>query len=1371
MMHNAALQTHGDVTSDQIYAVHAVEDPSDDPKAISYSGAVGEMQMKPETFKSFADKGADITDPQANYIAGARYLDYLWHKYKDWDSVFQAYNVGETAFDSGSTAGQMYARQVEANYNYIKQSYKPQPPKLSKGAPKPPGPMGPPASLAAKKPQQNPPLSPHQQAGMYAMTHPWDFLAQLDSADAEARDAASGIQANTPEAWKQKLAELSQAGDVQNAGKAANFIGNLVNLAPEAINALMRDTADGNFNNIGDVGHNVLQILGDWKNGFSNVSGFLDALANKYGINTASEFKFWLQKPGVQDLIRNGSPNTGLGQYLQLAAAMHADAARIMATHAGLADLYTFAIEWWNPANKIPLGILSRVSGLGKAAAATEMGQHLGVIAKKIPGVEKAGAGYNWVAEHAPIVGDRFRKTQRLAGTAEADQHAKLAGVMANRVPAKVERDLFQANKLGQTTKAQRVAIWREHDLFFNPDETVRVAQPGGVGDPAFDEFTRTTTGTKGGAIGGDHDNHVYVHHTDPNPYKLSKSKTGNLEIAKMYGDQGFAQFSDAIKRGNVAAALKLEPSISPAEAKAFAKELKARMANIDDPEAKKQFAREMILKRMISAYASKYGHTAVEWGPKQVLYTLPMKGIDRNMDNIGGMTVHDRAVATAESIARQDMGLSRLLPSTAALMRDKHWSRNGAFSKEATFQERMEAERTAGNQHKGAGSQGPNLKGRLVYKSIRDAESKGEKVADDFDPALPLMRQLVRSNRLAEYGSYLLGHAEPIRYDELAEGAYNSGMLGPLLGEAGLPGALEEGEEGAEAEEGAWHGAEGKKKFDKWAEQEAQARVSHRLGRQVDTTDDAKIKEMVEEEKNHVIFKAIENYFEQKNPGHTFRTPIETGLADLDGMTVPDWAKDAAIDSHPAFDSGVKTDKTLQLAGDTPNNMFMQIMEDFSSAARSFFLADPTYHERFNLAPIAFVVGKLNFAELSQIFVAPHSIDPKLMDEAEREQALSTIHGHGVGGPKAQVRNLASSGYQPVEKNLVKRQLTLSQRWRMVHQAHQNALDGTEGIKRAGHLLSSAMYHYDKWNADLTFKVYEDATSAVLYGKLKREFKNKGFSERDARGRAARETRKMMGDSLNMTDIERRLGLHRLTWFYSWIKGQYRLWMKNVLNPRVIGATNATKGAVATQDQLTDPDNAGEYQDKNEGVFWIGDKRYAINPMPGPMGRLQAIDALVAAPVSRGEGLMDFLRYAASSEANSLNPNLKNVFALYQAINQNPDSGDPNALWDASMPGDIQAKEAIKNTAGTLLPTQATALQHGASDPVRFLELLGRPVRPVDDIEGAGPLRALEAKLHKRESEMLYNAATPDERAQIKDDLGRERMDLLQQLHQMQGR
>ncbi|WP_429344725.1 lytic transglycosylase domain-containing protein [Paraburkholderia sp. GAS42] len=66
------------------------------PKAVSDKGALGLMQLMPETARRFA--GGDMLNPRDNVLTGARYLRFLLDLFKDdVELALAAYNAGENA--------------------------------------------------------------------------------------------------------------------------------------------------------------------------------------------------------------------------------------------------------------------------------------------------------------------------------------------------------------------------------------------------------------------------------------------------------------------------------------------------------------------------------------------------------------------------------------------------------------------------------------------------------------------------------------------------------------------------------------------------------------------------------------------------------------------------------------------------------------------------------------------------------------------------------------------------------------------------------------------------------------------------------------------------------------------------------------------------------------------------------------------------------------------------------------------------------------------------------------------------------------------------------------------------------------------------
>jgi len=74
-----------------------------DPRALSPRGALGVWQLMPETARRFGlivgPTRDDRLDPLLSTRAAARYLRFLFGRYRDWELVFAAYNAGEARVD------------------------------------------------------------------------------------------------------------------------------------------------------------------------------------------------------------------------------------------------------------------------------------------------------------------------------------------------------------------------------------------------------------------------------------------------------------------------------------------------------------------------------------------------------------------------------------------------------------------------------------------------------------------------------------------------------------------------------------------------------------------------------------------------------------------------------------------------------------------------------------------------------------------------------------------------------------------------------------------------------------------------------------------------------------------------------------------------------------------------------------------------------------------------------------------------------------------------------------------------------------------------------------------------------------------------
>lgn len=78
-----------------VHAVIKVES-NYNPKAVSIAGAIGLMQLLPETAADYGVESREaLFDPEVNVKAGVRHLKRLLIKYKNLSHALEAYNAGE----------------------------------------------------------------------------------------------------------------------------------------------------------------------------------------------------------------------------------------------------------------------------------------------------------------------------------------------------------------------------------------------------------------------------------------------------------------------------------------------------------------------------------------------------------------------------------------------------------------------------------------------------------------------------------------------------------------------------------------------------------------------------------------------------------------------------------------------------------------------------------------------------------------------------------------------------------------------------------------------------------------------------------------------------------------------------------------------------------------------------------------------------------------------------------------------------------------------------------------------------------------------------------------------------------------------------
>lgn len=98
-----------------IHAVMQIESGGD-PRAVSPKGAMGLMQIMPETWAELRARyglGADPYDPRENILAGAGYLREMHDRY-GYPGLFAAYNAGPRRMDEHLSEGRALPAETRA---------------------------------------------------------------------------------------------------------------------------------------------------------------------------------------------------------------------------------------------------------------------------------------------------------------------------------------------------------------------------------------------------------------------------------------------------------------------------------------------------------------------------------------------------------------------------------------------------------------------------------------------------------------------------------------------------------------------------------------------------------------------------------------------------------------------------------------------------------------------------------------------------------------------------------------------------------------------------------------------------------------------------------------------------------------------------------------------------------------------------------------------------------------------------------------------------------------------------------------------------------------------------------------------------------
>lgn len=114
--HVAEASRHFGIPTDWIRAVQHVESRGN-PHAVSPKGAMGLMQVMPETWAALRARhalGSDPFDPRDNILAGAAYLREMHDRYGSIAGMLAAYNAGPGRYDEHLASGRTLPAETRA---------------------------------------------------------------------------------------------------------------------------------------------------------------------------------------------------------------------------------------------------------------------------------------------------------------------------------------------------------------------------------------------------------------------------------------------------------------------------------------------------------------------------------------------------------------------------------------------------------------------------------------------------------------------------------------------------------------------------------------------------------------------------------------------------------------------------------------------------------------------------------------------------------------------------------------------------------------------------------------------------------------------------------------------------------------------------------------------------------------------------------------------------------------------------------------------------------------------------------------------------------------------------------------------------------
>ena len=783
----------------------------------------------------------------------------------------------------------------------------------------------------------------------------------------------------------------------------------------------------------------------------------------------------------------------------------------------------------------------------------------------------------------------------------------------------------------------------------------------------------------------------------------------------------------------------------------------------------------DLVRRKLIGHWAIGSGHDAVELRTPhgtQVIIPRQIEAMPKDDRTIGQVSVHDRAANYARVMRAADQGSTLLAPSLAPKMIDGYAPRPKMFAGEQTLTEKLNPDSSLAQ--KGAGGGATPVTKKREYGSIRQAMARGEQENQDFNLAAASEQSLARSMRFQTTMRYAYAAAKKVARAGVVKGRidYDAAVAqaikdGRFLDISGAPRAPMSNN-GVVPQLGI--GPAGRKAYEKWVAEEAQyqrANGPHKLTPQQiqHTTPEAMNEGLTKAQA--ALHKGVQEQFESDHPDLIWQldgADKGLGVEDLAGITMPKVIREAAIDGHPVLSQQAGVSGAWATR-DAPENAYADAFETLNNLARTTFMSNVLYHPFKNIARLAFGFGHLNPVEVAQGLFAPHTIDDALLAEAEKMGATARKFTTGPAGAHVRARYGYSTPttYAHTPKGIVDERVppsNIGRRIRTAIDGYRNvAADSMHGpapaLNAGMHVLGKAWYNADKWNTDWTFGVWEDALAAKTYGKLRDKGISSGMKPEEARAHAANETRRIMGDTGNLTPMERKLGLQRVSWFYNWTKGQWKLWSRIMSDPRAAQFFTAQSYGLRTANEAQPMPNP---QDFPEDLVWgyDGDKPLALRLGGGYMSKAEGIADLATAPFTKGQGLLDFADAAKNDAFNTLNPAMRLIFVNMGETLGYPKGQEPSpwgALADRDLGIGAMAGQAAGQAAKQVQPPELQAFKKTIAerDPVYMLDLIGIHAKSLNDASSARVHGIIEGRFRKVLEQSLRYATSNAQREALK--------------------